>query len=221
MSDGWYEDELKRMLFDASINSQQDLKNAGIEGSYLGDTGYGIDEATGNMLGYNSDGSITDMGANRLSGATVTGQMSRHAQIMSNPIVQNMHQTQSDVINSAPAQIVMMALPTGAAIKGGATVGKGVMKLIGKLTSKTGRGFKSLGAAGRGFSKTLQTGEHTLNKSTLKALKITKEQGKIAIEALKKDVGVPNNFHAKIMDNGDYINAHTGEWIGNLFDYIP
>jgi hypothetical protein len=48
------------------------LKNAGIEGSYIGDTGYGIDGATGNMLGYNSDGTITDMGANRLSGVTVT-----------------------------------------------------------------------------------------------------------------------------------------------------
>jgi hypothetical protein len=48
------------------------LKNAGIEGSYIGDTGYGIDGATGNMLGYNSDGSITDMGASKLSGVTVT-----------------------------------------------------------------------------------------------------------------------------------------------------
>jgi RHS repeat-associated protein len=235
MSDGWYEDELKRMIFDASINSQQDLKNAGIEGSYIGDTGYGIDGATGNMLGYNSDGSITDMGANKLSGATVTGQMSRHAQIMSNPTVQNIHGTYARFLYGPEAMFVYSLLPVGGAagaagkvLGGAAKVSKVARPIVQvaakggtKLIGKTRRGFKSLGAAGRGFSKTLQTGEHTLNKSTLKALKITKEQGKIAIEALKKDVGVPNNFHAKIMDNGDYINAHTGEWIGNLFDYIP
>ena len=82
------------------------------------------------------------------------------------------------------------------------------------------QGAKSLGAAGKGFSTTLQTGGHTLNNSTLKALGLTKEQGKFAIEALKKAEGLPNNFHPKIMGNGDYINAHTGEWIGNLFDYL-
>jgi hypothetical protein len=95
-------------------------------------------------------------------------------------------------------------------------------KLFTKAAVKGGtQGFKSLGAAGRGFSKTLQTGGHTLNKYTLKSLGLSKEQGKIAIEALKKSERLPNNFHAKIMGNGDYVNAHTGEWIGNLFDYIP
>lgn len=41
---------------------------------------------------------------------------------------------------------------------------------------------RAVGAASRGFSTVLQTGGHTLNKSTLKALNLTKEQGKIAIE---------------------------------------
>ena len=60
-----------------------------------------------------------------------------------------------------------------------------------------------VGAARSGFSKTLQTGGHTLNKSTLKALNLSKQQGKIAIEGLKKDMGLPANFHGKIMGNGD------------------
>jgi len=60
-----------------------------------------------------------------------------------------------------------------------------------------------------------------MNKSTLKALGLTKEQGKNAIEALKKTEGLGNNFHGKIMGNGDVIHPHTGNWIGNLFDYLP
>jgi RHS repeat-associated protein len=79
---------------------------------------------------------------------------------------------------------------------------------------------KSVGAALRGFDKVLQTGGHTLNKSTLKALGLTKEEGKIAIEALKKDIALPSDFHGQIMGNGDLRNA-TGEVLGNLFDYLP
>ncbi len=81
-------------------------------------------------------------------------------------------------------------------------------------------GFKSLGAAGKGFSKTLQTGGHTLNKSTLKALNLSKQQGKIAIEGLKKDIGLPPNFHGKIMGNGDLVHPNSGQVLGNLFDYL-
>ena len=89
-------------------------------------------------------------------------------------------------------------------------------------TIKTGtQGFKSLGAAGKGFNKVLQSGGHTLNNSTLKALGLTKQQGKIAIEGLKDARGLPPNFHGKIMGNGDLVHPHTREVLGNLFDYLP
>jgi hypothetical protein len=55
----------------------------------------------------------------------------------------------------------------------------------------------------------------------VKELGLTKEQAKRAIEALKKDLRLPNNFHQKIMSNGDVVNSHTGEVIGNLYHYVP
>jgi filamentous hemagglutinin len=42
-----------------------------------------------------------------------------------------------------------------------------------------------------------------------------------ALEAMKKDNGIPNNHQGKIMSNGDYIDAHTGEVLGNILDYKP
>ena len=67
--------------------------------------------------------------------------------------------------------------------------------------------------------KTLQTGGRTLKSSTLKALNMTKAQGKNAIEELKHDLGLPNDFHGKIMDNGDLVDPNTGETLGNLHHY--
>jgi RHS repeat-associated protein len=80
---------------------------------------------------------------------------------------------------------------------------------------------KSVGADVNLSETCLQTGGNTLNKYTLEALKLTKEQGKIAIESLKKFEGLRNDFHGKIMGNGDVINSSTLEWVGNLFDYLP
>jgi hypothetical protein len=83
-------------------------------------------------------------------------------------------------------------------------------------------GFKggSLFGNAAKWGKTLQTGGHTLNNSTLKALGLTKEQGKNAIEALKKANGLRNNTHYKIMSNGDLVNPHTGQIIDNILHYI-
>ena len=66
----------------------------------------------------------------------------------------------------------------------------------------------------------LQTGGHTLNDSTLRKLGLSKEQGKRAIEAMKKDRLVPNDSHGKILENGDILDS-AGNAIGNLYDYIP
>jgi hypothetical protein len=75
-------------------------------------------------------------------------------------------------------------------------------------------------SAANGVVKTLQTGGHTLNKSTLKALNLSKEQGKIAIEGLKKDLGLKPDFHGKILSNGDLVNPKDNQVLGNLFDYL-
>jgi filamentous hemagglutinin len=40
------------------------------------------------------------------------------------------------------------------------------------------------------------------------------------LEALKKDLGLPNNHHGKITSMGDYLDQ-AGEFIGNLLEYLP
>lgn len=84
----------------------------------------------------------------------------------------------------------------------------------------------SVGASGR-VPNVLQTGGNTLNKSTANALNehfgeslAPREWGR-ALEALKADAGkLPNNFHGRILDNGNYVGK-SGEIIGNIRDYLP
>lgn len=69
---------------------------------------------------------------------------------------------------------------------------------------------------------TLQSGRRTLSDSTVKALGLTKEQAKRAIEALKDDLSLPNNFHqTKVLSNGNLVDRNTGEVLGNLYHYVP
>lgn len=70
----------------------------------------------------------------------------------------------------------------------------------------------------RGF-KIIQLGGHILSKSTLNALQITKEEGKIAIEAMKKANQLPPDFHGNIGMDGSFWSK-TGENIDNILEYI-
>ena len=70
--------------------------------------------------------------------------------------------------------------------------------------------------------KVLQTGGNVLKASTVKALGLSKGEAKAAIEALKRDLRLGNAFHeTKILQNGDVVDAHTGQVLGNLYDYKP
>jgi len=42
-----------------------------------------------------------------------------------------------------------------------------------------------------------------------------------ALESLKKDLGLGNNHHGKIMASADYHDAATDLHLGNLLDYLP
>jgi RHS repeat-associated protein len=66
---------------------------------------------------------------------------------------------------------------------------------------------------------TLQTGGNTIAPGTARVLGLEPEDAKDALEALKKDTVLPSDFHGKIMSNGDYVDPHTGEVKGNIFDY--
>lgn len=83
----------------------------------------------------------------------------------------------------------------------------------------------SVGSAGR-VPGVLQTGGHTFNKSTANLLNkyfgenlSSREWGR-ALEALKSDNILRNDFHGRILDNGDYVDD-TGNVIGNIGDYLP
>jgi filamentous hemagglutinin len=73
-----------------------------------------------------------------------------------------------------------------------------------------------------GFAKgarVLQTGGHILKATTLKALRLTKAEGKFAIESMKKANGLRNDFHGIIMSNGDVLDD-LGRLIDNLLEYL-
>ena len=67
--------------------------------------------------------------------------------------------------------------------------------------------------------RVLQTGGHTLKNSTLRALGLTKEQGKNALEALKNFESVKANDHGKILSDGSLLSK-AGDFIGNIFDFV-
>jgi RHS repeat-associated protein len=111
----------------------------------------------------------------------------------------------------AIGDVVFAALPTGSEI----------LSVLSRLFENE-TNFSSVGADAlkNSADKVLQSGGHTIRNSTLKALDLTKEQCKRAIESLKDYVGRSNDFHGKIMGNGDYYDPITGEFLGNLYDYV-
>jgi RHS repeat-associated protein len=68
-------------------------------------------------------------------------------------------------------------------------------------------------------TKIIQYGGHTLSKSTLSTLNISKEHGKYAIESLKKANRLPANFHGNIGSDGSYWSK-TWEYIDNVLHYL-
>jgi len=79
--------------------------------------------------------------------------------------------------------------------------------------------------AGAQKPTTLQTGDNTLSNRTAKALndltgesKTSREWGR-ALEDLKRDNGIGNAEHGKIMSNGDFVV--NGNTIGNITHYLP
>ncbi len=93
----------------------------------------------------------------------------------------------------------------------------------------TGSGWLWAGIGGLPLpeGKALQTGGRVLSNATARALNelagtnlAGREWGR-ALEALKADFDLPNDFHGAIMGNGDFVNPNTGETFGNIQDYIP
>jgi len=82
----WVANKEGHVYWDENATSQATAKKGE---TYLGKSGTGIDEQTGNMLVHNSDGSI-DQGMMSLGEVTVSATQSDHERTMSSPVVQNM-----------------------------------------------------------------------------------------------------------------------------------
>ncbi|HCX74963.1 MAG TPA: hypothetical protein DHU93_05655 [Algoriphagus sp.] len=82
----WVANREGEVYWDENATSQATTKTGE---TYLGKSGTGIDEQTGNMLVYNSDGSI-DQGLMSLGEVTVSATHSDHERTMSGSVVQNM-----------------------------------------------------------------------------------------------------------------------------------
>jgi RHS repeat-associated protein len=69
------------------------------------------------------------------------------------------------------------------------------------------------------YGKIIQSGSNKIKPGTAKALGMSKDQLKSAVEALKKFEGLPNDYHGLITDKGAYLSK-TKEFIGWLIDYV-
>ena len=49
---------------------------------------------------------------------------------------------------------------------------------------------------------------------------LSRREWRRALEALKRDAGLPGSHHGKIRANGDYVDD-AGEVIGNLLEFTP
>lgn len=67
----------------------------------------------------------------------------------------------------------------------------------------------------------LQTGGNKLTERTRKALGLTKDQAKQAVEGLKEWAGKENDFHGQIWPDGTITDPNTDEEIGNIKDFLP
>jgi hypothetical protein len=77
------------------------------------------------------------------------------------------------------------------------------------------------GQSDRWESPIIQKGGHTINGTTLKKLKLTKEEARKAMEELKiETLRPPNNHNHTIHANGSVRDSRTGELLGNLYDYL-
>ncbi|MBZ0115560.1 MAG: hypothetical protein K8H88_01100, partial [Sandaracinaceae bacterium] len=68
---------------------------------------------------------------------------------------------------------------------------------------------------------------HTMRSGTARALNelverpLHRREWGRALEDLKRAESLPNDHHGAILDNGDYIDASTGEVLGNLLQFVP
>lgn len=97
----WYEDKEGKMIFDPDMlkdNHETYMQENGMEGKYWGSTGFSINEESGLSIAYYSDGTSRE-GLWQLSEVVVEAEMTDHQRIMSNPVVQAIHEGHGQFID--------------------------------------------------------------------------------------------------------------------------
>ena len=119
----------------------------------------------------------------------------------------------------APAMVAGAAVAAhGAVVAGAGAVMEGQMLAYMRKHSANER--SNAGLSNKQSNEPLQTGGHVINNSTAKSLGLTRQEANDAMHALKKDLSLPNDFHGKIMSNGDVVDPHSGDVLGNIFHYV-
>ncbi|MBA5236553.1 DUF637 domain-containing protein [Pectobacterium aroidearum] len=229
------ESNVRKEMNQTSVKNQEIFEGCRAAGNAtcVNDMLYGISEASGydelgRLIGFDLSNSYKEMGQNAYDRANICG---------------------GDMSYGCGLKLWADQLPEellGGILSWG--IGKAVSPLIGKYFTETGilsaketanrlvngkwvdaNGLPlpvppSVGAAGR-VPVVLQTGGHTMAARTANGLNkefnknLTNREWGRALEALKKYENLDNNFHGRILDNGDYID-HTGKILGNIGDFL-
>lgn len=225
----------RKEMNQTSVKNQEIFEGCRAAGNAtcVNDMLYGISEASGydelgRLIGFDLSNSYKELGQNAYDRANICG---------------------GDMSYGCGLKLWADQLPEellGGILSWG--IGKAVSPLIGKYFTETGilsaketanrlvngkwvdaNGLPlpvppSVGAAGR-VPVVLQTGGHTMAARTANGLNkefnknLTNREWGRALEALKKYENLDNNFHGRILDNGDYID-HTGKILGNIGDFL-
>ncbi|MBN3343262.1 DUF637 domain-containing protein [Pectobacterium brasiliense] len=229
------ESNVRKEMNQTSVKNQEIFEGCRAAGNStcINDMLYGISEASGydelgRLIGFDLSNSYKEMGQNAYDRANICG---------------------GDMSYGCGLKLWADQLPEellGGILSWG--IGKAVSPLIGKYFTEAGilsakettnrlvngkwvdaNGLPlpvppSVGAAGR-VPVVLQTGGHTMAARTANGLNkefnknLTNREWGRALEALKKYENLDNNFHGRILDNGDYID-HTGRILGNIGDFL-
>lgn len=107
----WYVNEDGNMVYDSNIKSQEDLDNAGINGTYIGEQALDVDEE-GNLIFLNSDGTKTSTAKEQSkAGAIMVGTLAISGALLADDVT---------VIGIADDPAIPFVLVGGALAAGGA-----------------------------------------------------------------------------------------------------
>ncbi len=177
-----------------------------------GGVSYGVHTATGpaNYDGRSQGIGVPDGDRDRTNFRS-SGDFSQYSSYdYSNPVASG------QAMDASGALYGIATLPAGA----GLSVGKGVFG----LTTRTAPVARSLSAAATPTA--LQTGGRTLSNRTAKALNekfgtnLSRREWGRALEGLKKENGLRNDFHGKIFSDGSF-GRSIDDVIDNIVGYIP